>query len=51
MPTLTSNAIESVFGATIERANSTGALCHEETVGDYASFVRFGNCYRIANAG
>ncbi|EKM58475.1 uncharacterized protein PHACADRAFT_193593 [Phanerochaete carnosa HHB-10118-sp] len=39
MPTLTSEAIESVLGAVIERANSTGALCHEETIGDYASFI------------
>lgn len=39
MPTLTSEAVESVLGAVIERANSTGALCHEETLGDYASFV------------
>ncbi|KAI9066083.1 hypothetical protein FKP32DRAFT_1610261 [Trametes sanguinea] len=33
MPTLTSEAIESALGAVIERANSTGALCHEETIG------------------
>ena len=33
MPTLTSDAIESALGAVIERANSTGALCHEETIG------------------
>lgn len=39
MPTLTSEAIESALGAVIERANATGALCHEETIGDYASFV------------
>ncbi|RPD61023.1 hypothetical protein L226DRAFT_612754 [Lentinus tigrinus ALCF2SS1-7] len=43
MPTLTSEAIESALGAVIERANSTGALCHEETIGDYASFVNMGN--------
>ncbi|TBU38411.1 hypothetical protein BD309DRAFT_1022886 [Dichomitus squalens] len=43
MPTLTSEAIESALGAVIERANSTGALCHEETIGDYASFVNIGN--------
>lgn len=39
MPTLSSEAIESALGAVIERTNSTGALCHEETIGDYASFV------------
>jgi hypothetical protein len=33
MPTLTSDAIEAALGAVIERANSTGALCHEETIG------------------
>jgi hypothetical protein len=33
MPTLTSDAIEASLGAVIERANSTGALCHEETIG------------------
>ncbi|KAI0366300.1 hypothetical protein BV20DRAFT_1124361 [Pilatotrama ljubarskyi] len=43
MPTLTSEAIESALGAVIERTNSTGALCHEETIGDYASFVNMQN--------
>ncbi|OSC99924.1 hypothetical protein PYCCODRAFT_1513135 [Trametes coccinea BRFM310] len=43
MPTLTSDAIEAALGAVIERANSTGALCHEETIGDYASFVNMQN--------
>ena len=33
MPTLTSEAIEAALGAVIERVNSTGALCHEETIG------------------
>lgn len=33
MPILTSEAVEAVLGAVIERANSTGALCHEETIG------------------
>ncbi|KAI1797436.1 hypothetical protein LXA43DRAFT_984433 [Ganoderma leucocontextum] len=45
MPTLTAEAIESALGAVIERANSTGALCHEETIGDYASFVNMGNSH------
>ncbi|KAH9902577.1 hypothetical protein C8Q73DRAFT_670858 [Cubamyces lactineus] len=43
MPTLTSEAIEAALGAVIERANTTGALCHEETIGDYASFVNIQN--------
>ena len=34
MPTLTSEAIESALGAVIERTNATGALCHEETIGE-----------------
>lgn len=50
---MTSQSIEALLGAVIERTNSTGALCHEETVrsmslwaqaddsqvGDYASFI------------
>ncbi|KAI9001558.1 hypothetical protein BD414DRAFT_453177 [Trametes punicea] len=43
MPTLSSEAIESALGAVIERANTTGALCHEETIGDYASFINIQN--------
>lgn len=43
MPTLIPDAIESALGAVIERANSTGALCHEETIGDYASFINIQN--------
>lgn len=35
MPTLTSEAIEAALGAVIERANTTGALCHEETIGNH----------------
>lgn len=34
MPILTSDAIEAALGAVIERVNSTGALCHEETIGE-----------------
>ncbi|KAF8161426.1 hypothetical protein B0H34DRAFT_653240 [Crassisporium funariophilum] len=41
MPLLTPDAIEAALGAVIERANVTGALCHEETIGDYVSFVMF----------
>ncbi|EJT96835.1 hypothetical protein DACRYDRAFT_119881 [Dacryopinax primogenitus] len=43
MPLLQSDAIEAALGAVLERANMTGALCHEETIGDYASFVNMGN--------
>uniref|UniRef100_A0A0W0FBH0 Uncharacterized protein n=1 Tax=Moniliophthora roreri TaxID=221103 RepID=A0A0W0FBH0_MONRR len=39
MPIMTSESIEAALGAVIERTNTTGALCHEETIGDYASFV------------
>jgi len=43
MPLLQSDAIEAALGAVLERANMTGALCHEETIGDYASFVNIGS--------
>ncbi|KAF9523824.1 hypothetical protein CPB83DRAFT_774834 [Crepidotus variabilis] len=43
MPLMTSEAIESALAAVVERANSTGALCHEETVGYYASFINIQN--------
>ncbi|KAF8586613.1 hypothetical protein K439DRAFT_1386873 [Ramaria rubella] len=39
MPLFTSEASESILGAVLERLNSTGAACHEETIGDYASFI------------
>lgn len=35
MPTLAPEAIEAVLGAVLERANETGALCHEETIGSW----------------
>ena len=38
MPLLTPNATEAALGAVIERANSTGALCHEETIGNSLFF-------------
>ncbi|EST09848.1 hypothetical protein PSEUBRA_000239 [Kalmanozyma brasiliensis GHG001] len=41
--TLTPFAIESVLGGVIERINITsGQVCHEETIGDYATFVNIG---------
>ncbi|TFK45034.1 hypothetical protein BDQ12DRAFT_731010 [Crucibulum laeve] len=50
MPLMTPDAIESALGAVIERANSTGALCHEETVGDYASFININsNASQLGN--
>lgn len=42
--TLTPFAIESVLGGVLERINITsGQVCHEETIGDYATFVNLGN--------
>lgn len=43
MPIFTPEASESVLGAVLERLNFTGAACHEETIGDYASFINMGN--------
>ncbi|SPO19869.1 uncharacterized protein UTRI_10007 [Ustilago trichophora] len=41
--TLTPFAIESVLGGVLERINITsGEVCHEETIGDYATFVNIG---------
>ena len=37
MPVLTPEAIEAALGAVIERTNVTGALCHEETIGEQSS--------------
>ncbi|OZJ04898.1 hypothetical protein BZG36_02511 [Bifiguratus adelaidae] len=39
MDQLSQTAIESVFSAALERINATaGYVCHEETIGDYASW-------------
>lgn len=43
MPIITSEASESILGAVFERLNTTGAACHEETIGDYASFINIEN--------
>lgn len=43
MPIFTPDASESILGAVLERLNSTGAACHEETIGDYASFINIQN--------
>ncbi|GAC97806.1 glycogen debranching enzyme [Pseudozyma hubeiensis SY62] len=41
--TVTPFAAESVLGGVIERINITsGEVCHEETIGDYATFVNIG---------
>ena len=37
-------AIEAVIGAVLERINKTdGSVCHEETIGDYATYTNEGN--------
>jgi hypothetical protein len=36
---LSNQALEAGIGAVLERANSTGTLCHEETIGDYATLL------------
>ncbi|BFZ61702.1 hypothetical protein YB2330_002777 [Saitoella coloradoensis] len=38
-PVLSNDVIEAGIGAILERENSTGALCHEETIGDYATYL------------
>ncbi|KAH6992868.1 hypothetical protein EDB82DRAFT_545169 [Fusarium venenatum] len=36
-----SSALEAVIGAVLERINRTdGSVCHEETIGDYATFLK-----------
>ncbi|KAK8853168.1 hypothetical protein IAR55_003869 [Kwoniella newhampshirensis] len=44
LPVISPSAAESILGAVLERTNATdGTLCHEETIGDYASFVNLQN--------
>ncbi|KAJ9113652.1 hypothetical protein QFC22_005961 [Naganishia vaughanmartiniae] len=43
LPTLTSTASEAVLTGVMERLNGTGLVCHEETIGDYASFANVQN--------
>jgi hypothetical protein len=39
-PVLSEDAIEAVIGAVLERVNrSDGSACHEEVIGDYATFL------------
>ena len=50
LPVISQTSAEAVLGAVIERTNSTGTLCHEETIGDYASFVNMQNgLYDLGN--
>ena len=38
------SAMEAVIGAALERINRTdGSVCHEETIGDYATFINLQN--------
>ncbi|KAK5046538.1 hypothetical protein LTR84_008341 [Exophiala bonariae] len=40
LPVLTENVVEAVIGSVLERINRTdGSACHEETIGDYATFM------------
>ena len=43
LPVISPTSAEAILGAVLERTNTTGALCHEETIGDYASFVNINN--------
>ncbi|KAL6857343.1 hypothetical protein J3F83DRAFT_373077 [Trichoderma novae-zelandiae] len=46
------SAIEAVIGAALERVNRTdGSVCHEETIGDYATFVNLQNNVTSTAAG
>jgi len=43
LPVISPTSAEAILGAVIERTNDTGTICHEETVGDYASWVHIQN--------
>ncbi|CAM1505944.1 Fc.00g115810.m01.CDS01 [Cosmosporella sp. VM-42] len=46
------SAIEAVIGAVLERMNRTdGSVCHEETIGDYATFLNIQNNISSTAAG
>ena len=36
---LSNEALEAGIGAVLERENATGVVCHEETIGDYATLL------------
>lgn len=38
LPVASQTSAEAILGAVLQRINETGTVCHEETVGDYASF-------------
>lgn len=38
LPLLSSEAVEAALSSVFERADKNGQLCHEETIGDYATF-------------
>jgi hypothetical protein len=40
LPVASQTSAEAILGAVLQRINETGTVCHEETVGDYASFVQ-----------
>ena len=42
LPIMTPTASEAVLGAVLERINSTGAVCHEETVSRFVNKFRVG---------
>ncbi|KAM6504711.1 hypothetical protein FSOLCH5_015211 [Fusarium solani] len=47
-----SSAMEAVIGAVLERINRTdGSVCHEETIGDYATFLNLQNNISSTAAG
>jgi hypothetical protein len=39
LPILSTEAVEAALSAVFERADQSGQLCHEETIGDYATFL------------
>jgi hypothetical protein len=41
LPVASQTSAEAILGAVLQRINETGTVCHEETVGDYASFVQY----------
>lgn len=43
LPVASQTSAEAILGAVIERTNDTGTICHEETIGDYASYVNIQN--------
>lgn len=43
LPVVSPTSAEAILGAVIQRINETGTICHEETIGDYASFVNINN--------